>query len=140
MGKKVITHYLYQQFDKLLTESFEAQFKTNKDEILHKVYKEPYPNRYLASFAVFLSAQRGHYIIENIIEDGLRSFFDQHIVRYKSRVTSKVNFVGSIAFYFKDKIVELCDAYGFDLGEIMQQPMNGLAKFHTDKIIGNIQP
>ena len=140
MGKKVITHYLYQQFDKLLTESFEVQFKTNKDEILHKVYKEPYPNRYLASFAVFLSAQRGHYIIENIIEDGLRSFFDQHIVRYKSRVTCKVNFVGSIAFYFKDKIVELCDAYGFDLGEIMQQPMNGLAQFHTDKIIGNIQP
>jgi N-acetylglucosamine kinase-like BadF-type ATPase len=140
MGKKVITHYLYQQFDKLLTESFEAQFKTNKDEILHKVYKEPYPNRYLASFAVFLSAQRGHYIIENIIEDGLRSFFDQHIVRYKSRVTSKVNFVGSIAFHFKDKIVELCDAYGFDLGEIMQQPMNGLAQYHTDKIIGNIQP
>ena len=140
MGKKVITHYLYQQFDKLLTESFEAQFKTNKDEILHKVYKEPYPNRYLASFAVFLSAQRGHYIIENIIEDGLRSFFDQHIVRYKSRVTSKVNFVGSIAFHFQDKIGELCDAYGFDLGEIMQQPMNGLAQYYTDKIIGNIQP
>lgn len=138
MGRKVITHYLYQQFDKILTDSFEEQFKTNKDEILHKVYKEPYPNRYLASFAVFLSAHRGHYIIENIIEDSIRSFFDQHIVRYKSRVTSKVNFVGSISFHFKDKIVELCEAYGFESGEVIKQPMSGLAKYHKEKLIGNI--
>lgn len=138
MGRKVITHYLYQQFDKMLTDSFEEQFKTNKDEILHKVYKEPYPNRYLASFAVFLSAHRGHYIIENIIEDSIRSFFDQHIVRYKSRFTNKVNFVGSISFHFKDKIVELCEAYGFELGDVIKQPMSGLAKYHKEKLIGNI--
>jgi N-acetylglucosamine kinase-like BadF-type ATPase len=138
MGRKVITHYLYQQFDKMLTDSFEEHFKTNKDDILHKVYKEPYPNRYLASFAVFLSAHRGHYIIENIIEDSIRSFFDQHIVRYKSRFTNKVNFVGSISFHFKDKIVELCEAYGFELGDVIKQPMSGLAKYHKEKLIGNI--
>lgn len=137
MGRKVLSHYLYQEFDEQLMNSFDQLFKTNKDDILHKVYREPYPNRYLASFAVFLSANRGHFLVENIIEDSLRAFFDQHISRYKSRYNQNLNFVGSISFHFKDKIAELCNLYGYSLGEIMKQPMNGLFRYHQQKIAGN---
>ena len=134
LGKKVLTHFLYQQFDKALMDAFEEQFQTNKEKILHQVYKEPNPNRYLASFSVFLSAHRRHYIIENIIEDGLRDFFNQHLNRYKSRFDVPIHFVGSISFHFKDKIAELCNNYGFTLGQVMQQPMNGLVDYHLARL------
>jgi glucosamine kinase len=130
LGRKVIQHYLYQTFDKALMEAFKIQFDTNKEEILHKVYKEPFANRYLATFAQFLSANRGHFMIENIIEDGFRDFFDQHLTSYAVKNQYPIHFVGSIAFHFKDKIAELCKIYGFRLGVIMKQPMNGLAEFH----------
>ena len=71
LGKKVIQHYLYHTFDEDLMSRFDAKFTTNTVEILERVYKEPLANRYLATFAVFLAENRGHYMIENIIEDGL---------------------------------------------------------------------
>jgi len=55
--------------------SFEKRFLTNPIDILENVYKKPLANRYLASFAIFLAENRGHYMIENIIEDGLNDFF-----------------------------------------------------------------
>lgn len=132
-GKLLVQHFLYKKFDPSLEKSFVTRFKKNKDEILHKVYREPFPNRYLANFAQFLSAHRGHYIIENIIEDGIRDFFGTHLIRYPQIEKLPVHFVGSIAFHFQDKIDELCNAYGFQLGIILKDPIEGLATFYQLK-------
>lgn len=132
LGRKVIQHFLYGMFDVELNKSFLTLFQTNRDEILHKVYREPFANRYLAGFSLFLSANRGHYIVENIIEDGLRDFFDQHINSYPQRFEVPIHFVGSIAFHFKDKIDELCNQFGVKLGKIYKQPMNGLVAYHKN--------
>jgi N-acetylglucosamine kinase-like BadF-type ATPase len=130
LGRKVIQHFLYGTFDAPLMKSFKDHFMTDKNEILQKVYKEHFANRYLASFTIFLSMHRGHFIIENIIEDGLRDFFEQHLGTYPQRFTAPIHFVGSIAFYFKDKIAELCNDFGFNLGSIIKQPMDGLVTYH----------
>lgn len=133
LGIKVIQHFLYGTFDAELMKSFTAMFKTDKAEILNNVYKQPLANRYLASFAKFLSAHRGHFMVENIIEDGLRDFFEMHVCTYTKRHELPIHFVGSIAFYFKDKIAELCNEYGFTRGKIIKQPMTGLVSFHQKK-------
>ena len=70
LGRKVIQYFLYNTFDPDLADRFRAKFNTNSDEILSAVYKKPLPNRYLASYAIFLAENRGHYMIENILEDG----------------------------------------------------------------------
>ena len=75
LGKKVIQYYLYGTFDDELRGRFDLTYTTNASEILESVYKKPLPNRYLAGFARFLAENRGHYMIENIIEDGLNDFF-----------------------------------------------------------------
>jgi len=131
LGKKVIQHFLYGVFDEALQSSFLKEFKTAKEEILHKVYKEPFANRYLAGFTKFLSFHRGHYMVENIIEDGLRDFFDQHLQQYPKNTTYTFHFVGGVAYHFRDKIAELCRVYGFSLGKIMQQPMKGIVQYHS---------
>ncbi|MEY2918668.1 MAG: hypothetical protein RIS73_2382, partial [Bacteroidota bacterium] len=70
LGKKVIQYFLYNTFDEDLMDRFKAKFNTNSNEILEAVYKKPLPNRYLANYAIFLAENRGHYMVENIIEDG----------------------------------------------------------------------
>lgn len=129
-GKMLVQHFLYKKFDAALEKAFEKEFHLDRDAILHHVYKEPFPNRFLASFAKFLTAHRGHYIIENIIEDGLRDFFGTHLIAYKEAIHVPIHFVGSIAFHFKDKIAELCDMYGFQLGHVLKDPIEGLTKYH----------
>lgn len=133
MGKKVIQYFLYNTFDEDLMERFKAKFNTNSIEILEAVYKRPLPNRYLAGFAIFLAENRGHFMIENIIEDGLNDFFFNHIYKYRESWTLPINFAGSIAYGFKDVLKDLCSSYELQLGTVIKNPMEGLIKYHQQK-------
>ncbi len=130
LGKKVIQYYLYNTFDPDLMDRFDAKFKTNVSEILDAVYKKPLPNRYLAGFTSFLIENRGHFMIENIIEDGFNEFFFNHIYKYRESWTMPIHFVGSVAYGFKDVLKELCISYELQLGKVLKNPMEGLIKFH----------
>ncbi|MBN8790457.1 MAG: N-acetylglucosamine kinase [Terrimonas sp.] len=130
LGKKVLQYYLYGTFDEELQGRFDLKFNINKDIILDNVYKKPMANRYLASFAPFLSENRGHYMVENIIEDALNDFFFQHICKFRESWTQPVSFVGGISYYFKDVLQDLCNAYEFTMGRVLKNPMEGLSEYH----------
>ncbi|MBG9378176.1 N-acetylglucosamine kinase [Panacibacter sp. DH6] len=131
LGRKVIQHFLYNTFDEELLLRFNEQFKTNANDILEHVYKRPQPNRYLASFAVFLAENRGHYMIENIIEDGLNDFFFTHLYKYRESWLYPISFVGSVAYGLQDVLQDLCNTYELELGKVLKQPMDGLIAYHT---------
>jgi len=131
LGKKVVQHYLYNTFDADLMSRFDAKFTTNKVEILENVYKQPLANRYLASFTAFLAENRGHYMVENIIEDGLNDFFFTHLYKFRESWIMPINFIGSVAFGFKDILKELCNTYELELGNVLKKPMDGLVKYHS---------
>jgi glucosamine kinase len=131
LGKKVVQYYLYNTFDEDLKARFDKRFNVTKDEILDSVYKQPLANKYLASYAIFLAENRGHYMIENIIEDGLNDFFFNHLYKYRESWTQPINFVGSIAFGFKDVLKDLCNTYELELGTVLKKPMDGLIQFHA---------
>lgn len=130
LGKKVIQYFLYNTFDADLMDRFKAKFNTSRDDILTAVYKKPLPNRYLASYAIFLAENRGHYMIENIIEDGFNDFFFNHVYKYKESWTLPIHFTGSVAYGFKDVLKEMCSSYELELGKVIKKPMDGLIKFH----------
>lgn len=130
LGKKVVQYYLYNTYDEELRARFEKRFLVTPMEILENVYKKPLANRYLASFAIFLAENRGHYMIENIIEDGLNDFFFTHLYKYRESWTHPIHFVGSIAFGFKDVLKDLCNTYELELGRVLKAPMQGLIEYH----------
>jgi glucosamine kinase len=132
LGRKVLQYYLYNTFDEDLRARFDARFVTTPMEILDHVYKQPFPNRYLASFTMFLAENRDHYMVENIIEDGLNDFFFQHLCKYPEVWKFPVGFVGSVAWGFRDKLKELCSSYEFELGPILQKPLDGLVRYHRE--------
>ncbi len=131
MGKKVVQHYLYNTFDEDLLDRFKAKYSETTVEILDNVYKKALPNRYLAGFTVFLIENRGHYMIENIIEDSLNDFFFNHIFKYRESWTLPVHFTGSVAYGFRDVIIQMCNDFEINAGKIIKEPMSELIKFHT---------
>lgn len=130
LGRKVLQYYLYNTFDEELRSRFDAKYVTNAAEILDSVYKKPLPNRYLASFALFLAENRGHYMVENIIEDGLNDFFFNHIYKYRESWTTPIHFVGGVAYGFRDVLMDLASCYELEIGKVMKNPMEGLVVFH----------
>ena len=133
LGKKVLQHFIYHTFDADMLERFQQQFQTDYNTILQRVYKDPLPNRYLASFTTFLSANRGHYMIENIIEDGLTDFFFTHLYKYTETWTQPVHFTGSIAWHFRDTLANICQSLELQLGPIVQAPIEGLVSYHNSQ-------
>ena len=130
MGRKVIQYFLYKTFDGDLMDRFHAKYNTNSDEILNAVYKKPLPNRYLAAFTAFLAENRGHYMIENIIEDSFNDFFFNHVYKYRESWTMPINFTGGVAYGFRDVLKEMCSSFELQLGKVIKKPMDGLVKFH----------
>lgn len=100
LGRKVIQYFLYNTFDEELMYAFNTKYNTNADEIIMNVYLKPQPNRYLASFAEFLAENRGHFMIENIIEDGLNDFFFTHLRKYSESWLYPIHFTGGISYGF----------------------------------------
>lgn len=133
LGKKVVQYYLYNTFDPDLMDRFNAKYQTTSIEILDAVYKHPLPNRYLAGFVQFLIENRGHFMIENIIEDGFNDFFFNHVYKYRESWIMPIHFIGSVAFGFKDVLKDMCDSYELQLGRVLKNPMDGLVKFHQEK-------
>lgn len=131
LGKSLVQHYLYDLMDEDLRAKFDAKFVTTPQEILENVYRKPLANRYLASFTVFLAENRGHYMVENIIADGLNAFFYTHLLRYAETGKYPLHFTGGVAFGFQDVILSLCRDFGFIPGNILKTPMEGLVKYHA---------
>lgn len=130
MGRKVLQHFFYQTFDGDLHEAFINKYGNDLPGVLHKVYKEPLANRYLASFTEFLTDHRGHYMIENIIEDTLLEFFTKNLLKYRESWKYPIHFVGSVAFEFKDVLLSVIDQYGLSVGSIVKSPIDGLKSYH----------
>lgn len=133
LGKKVLQYFLYKTFDETLALKFNQQYHVEADEILDYVYKKPLPNRYIASYALFLAGNRGHFMIENIIEDGLNEFFFTHLCKYPEIWKVPVHFVGSVAYGFQDTLKELCSTYKWELGSVLRKPMDGLIAYHKSR-------
>ncbi|AYD46975.1 N-acetylglucosamine kinase [Arachidicoccus soli] len=130
LGRKVLQYYLYKTFDEDLMNAFEKKYNTSRAEILNNTYQKPFPSQYLAGFSIFLSENRGHYMVENIIEDGLNDFIVTHLYKFREAWTMPLHFIGGIAFAFKDVLKELCNTYELELGNIQKQPIEALASYH----------
>lgn len=133
MGKRVLQYYAYNTFDTELKMSFEMLFGDDLPTILRSLYREPFPNRYLAQMVQVLTANRGHYMVENIVEDCINDFFHHHILKYRQSWKQPLHFTGSIAYHFKDVIDELCRQYELELGTINQSPLKGLINYHSEQ-------
>jgi len=130
LGKKVLQHFIYNTFDEELLHRFNLKYQTDYRTILDHVYKQPWPNRYMAGFSTFLSENRGHYMIENILEDGLSEFFMTHLYKYTETWSQPIHFCGSIAWHFQDKLLELCNSFQLEPGKFLQAPIDGLVTYH----------
>lgn len=131
LGKKVLQYYLYNTFDEELRYKFDNRYNTTPVDILEHVYRKPLANRYMAGFCLFLSENRGHYMIENIIEDGLNDFFFTHLCKFTESWNHPIHFVGGVAFAFHDIIKELSHSYEFEQGKILKGAMEGLIQYHV---------
>ncbi len=132
LGKLLVGDVLKKQLPEAICEKFLKQYNTNRTEIITNVYKKPAANRYLASFAPFISENNDVPEVHELGVRAFKAFFQRNVANYANYQQLPCNFVGSIAYYQKKNLVEAAEACGITVGTIMQTPMDGLIKFHTN--------
>lgn len=134
LGKRVLQYYFYNTFDDTLKKSFEKTFDADINNVLERTYKGHNANRYLANFAQFLAQHRGHYMVENILEDAFLDFLNAQVLKYRESWTHPIHYIGSIAYEFNDVLTSLHETMGLQLGTVLKDPIDGLIPYYQQKI------
>lgn len=129
LGKLLVGDLLKGVMPATLKDSFLQRFSLTPNEIIDRVYRQPFPNRFLAGFAPFIAEHLSEPTIYNLVYTCIQSFFVRNVKQY-DYLHYPVHFVGSIAFHFQDIVSKVADGMGVQTGQIMQSPMDGLIAYH----------
>lgn len=129
IGKRFIGDCLKKQIPENLCEEFLIKYELNANIIINKVYRTPLPNRFLASICPFISEHKDVKEVHDLLIDSFHQFLHRNVSHY-NKPKNKINFIGSIAHYFREEIEEAARAEGMAIGKIMQSPIKGLLEFH----------
>ena len=140
LGKRLVGDLLKNQLGDDLKEAFFKEYETSMADIIEKVYRQPFPNRFLAKLSKFCADHIDDKRIHDLVYDHFVQFIRRNLVQYFQQPTANsqqliANFVGSIAYYYKPILEEAMKAEGLPLGTILQDPIEGLKEYHKDAII-----
>ncbi len=106
---------------------FEKETGLSQDEIIQWVYREPVPNRFLASLSTFIHRHlKDNDWIEETVTECFRLFFRRNVSHY-GRPDLPVNFVGSIAFHYREQLEKAARLENFTIGKVMEAPLQSLS-------------
>ncbi len=131
LGKLLVGDVLKHQLPEHLCEKFLKEYNLDRNTIIDHVYRKPAANRFLAQFAPFLEHNIEEPSIHRIVLHSFIDFFVRNVESYKDYKNLPCNFVGSIALLEKATLLEAAKSQGITVGTIMQDPMEGLIKFHS---------
>lgn len=131
LGKSFIRKLLYKELPDDVIAAFNTEFHFDKDAIIRRVYREAYPNRFLAAFCEFISKHKAHASVNEVIRENFTALIKSQFSRYTDAKKTPIHFTGSVAYYFGEELISLLNWHGYTAGKTEQSPMSGLIKFHS---------
>ena len=129
LGKTLVGDLLKGQLGEELKEAFLEHFDLTQADIIDRVYRQPLPNRFLASLVPFIVAHRDDEGIHALLVHAFRSFFRRNVAAYGGK-NSLVGFVGGIAGQFENELREAAEDEGFKVGAVIKRPIDEIVAFH----------
>lgn len=144
LGKRLVGDLLKNQLGDDLKELFFKEYETSMADIIEKVYRQPFPNRFLAKLSKFCADHIEDPRIHALVYDHFVQFIRRNLLQYfhtseqgKSVFSEAkpVSFVGSIAYYYKPILEEAMRAEKLPLGTVLKDPIEGLKEYHKSSIV-----
>lgn len=130
LGKLFVGDLLKNQLPVLLKERFFTESGLTPALIMEKVYRQPFPNRFLASLTPFLLRNIEEASIRKLVCGSFEAFFERNVMQYDYR-DFPIHLLGSIAWYYQEQLKQVATELGLVLGTIVQSPMEGLIAYHN---------
>lgn len=131
LGRLLVGDCLKRQLPERLTRKFMEQFELTPAILLDRVYKQPFPNRFLATLSRFLLENITEEPIYQLVYTSFRDFFVRNVTQYTNYGAYPIHFVGSIAFYYQEVLKEAAAASHLTVASVVRAPMDGLIQYHS---------
>lgn len=131
LGRKLVGDVLKKQLPEALCHAFFEEYQVSGLAIIEQVYRQPFPNRFLAQFTPFLLAHIHDPSIFRLVHESFVAFFERNIRHYPNAGEQAIHFTGSVAWHFREVLALAADDAGFRLGKVVPDPMDGLINFHS---------
>ena len=135
IGKRIVHDYFLGLMPDDLRAKFDEKYHLDREAFLKRVYQGEQPSRYLAEFTKFAAENiENQYVIRVVGE-----CFYQFVIGYLKEVpracgarNDNVAFVGSIAFVFKNILLQVLENHRIICSKILKNPMDGLIEFYKN--------
>lgn len=105
-------------------EEFAEHFGMSLADVVARVYRQPLPNRWLASLSEYINRHVSQPSVRSIVVENFRLFISRNIHPYH-RHDLHLSAVGSIAYFYQDELREAAAAEGYAVGKILRSPLDG---------------
>ena len=129
LGKLFIGDLLKNQLPAGLKEKFLERYQLTPADIIDRVYRKPFPNRFLATLSPFISEHITIPEVRQLVKQSFKAFLVRNVMQYDYQHYA-VGFNGSVAWYYRDILEEALSETGLKMGIIIKAPMEGLLKYH----------
>ena len=130
LGKLLVGDILKNQMTPELKEKFMKKNGLTPPEIIDRVYRQPFPNRFLASLSPFLAENIHEPSVHALVLGSFKAFLKRNVMQYDYQ-NYPAHFIGSVAYHYQEVLHEAAQELGVQIGVIVKSPMQGLMTFHN---------
>ena len=132
-GKKILSLYFNNIMPEDLKTKFESSFESNLSIIKENIYNNNRSNVYLSKYFPFITENKNHPVIQELICQSLNNFFKLHVCCYDNYKDLEINFIGSVSYFLSNEINKVAKKNNCKIGGIVKNPINNLINFHFNK-------
>lgn len=133
IGKQLLQSYFYGLMPIVLSEKFKSQYNIDLSVVLDKVYAQPKPSAYLASFVPFVKENMNEVFMQQLVYNVFDALYEKHLKVIPELNLFGLGVIGSIGSVFKDVLLKIASDKGFEIKGFSQYPIEALSKYHISQ-------
>lgn len=134
IGMKILKGILEGKAPDDIIKKFYNYYNTTFEEVLNRIYNEGEPTRFISEVGKFAGININNSWICSAVKQSFLDFIENQLKMYQNYQSLPVSFTGSIAYHFKNMLMEACQERGIKVGVILKNPIDGLVSYHLNRI------
>ena len=130
VGKALLADFIKGMLPSHIEAAFVAEYGLDYPAIVQKVYREPAPSAFIASFAPFVMSRLDDPYMRSLAEECIGSFVKRSLSRYEDAAELPVGVVGSFGCACEEMLRRTGASYGLTFGKFLKSPIDELVKYH----------
>lgn len=132
-GKYIVKGIVYNEIPNTIINEIK-ELQLSRQQIIEQVYSNQYPQIFLANFARVCFPYKDNSYIKSILNKNFNDFIVSHLLNIEDITKKDIKFVGSMAYFFQEELIEAANNHKLNITQIVQNPQEGLVNYHKQNL------